>query len=113
MLQYSSFQKLTSHFDRYIAPIVSRLIGIVYTSIGPKGFSLLNRMYGTIKWYVGKLFFLHDQPYACVCMVIFSTDECTKFLHLVTQVHHSALLFCRKQQGQAFALVNFACCYCC
>ena len=67
MLQYSSFQKLTSHFDRYIAPIVSRLIGIIYTLIGPKGFSLPNGMYGTTKWYLGELLF-YARSTICMCM---------------------------------------------
>ena len=35
---------------------------------------------------------------------IFGMDEDTKYQYLVTQVHHSALLFCRKQQGISIAL---------
>ena len=69
-------------------------------------------------WYhkmVRMLIFLScrtNHMYPCV-KGIFGTDEDTKFLLLVTQVHHSASLFCRKQQGLSIALVNFDCCCCC
>ena len=36
MLQYSPPQKLTSHSDQYIAPIISRLLGLIHTLLQPK-----------------------------------------------------------------------------
>ena len=59
-------------------------------------------------WYYQMVCMLIFLSCTTTCMYtyvsgIFGMDEDTKFLLLVTQAHHSALLLCRKQQGLSIA----------